>query len=172
MQSNLAIINRVIAEHQRIREQITLAGTAINDMEALFWLQRAFSSWSQSSIDALVEKQKQLQQTIGSLAEGLDKHFGFEERALPPLFGELLMKALIYEHNLTRGKINEAKVITADTKLEGLSRSDLLSKKAYVQEIVNKLCQMIEEHAAREETILLMLRRVLEAEADQSKSAT
>src|SRR4030042_2580336 len=81
----LAVITRIISEHHAIREHVKLAGDTVNDIEALFTLQRTQSGWSQTSITALIEKQNRLLQTISFLEQGLKNHFGFEEKALPSL---------------------------------------------------------------------------------------
>ena len=171
MQSFLAILDRVIKEHRIIREHMKLTGETVNDVEALINLRRSYSSWSQSAAESLVEKQRQLEQTINLLNEGLNNHYSFEEAALPPIFGELLMKALIYEHKRNREKIKEAKAVITGTKLEGASRGELLAQKPQIQEVINNLCQMIEAHGAREETILGMLKIALEAEEAQPEPA-
>jgi hypothetical protein len=158
----LAVITRAISEHHAIRGHIKLAGDTVNDIEALFTLKRTQSGWSQTSVTNLIEKQNQLLQTISFLEEGLNNHFGFEEEALPPLFGELLMKAILYEHNEISGQIESAKATLSNIKLEGLEQRELLSQKSEVQRIINRLCQAVEEHAQHEETILKMMKKPLE----------
>ncbi len=162
MADNLTIINRVIQEHQRIRSNLKLVGESTNDLEAMFSLQQAYSGWTLSSMEVINEKQKQLQQTLSFLDEGLDNHFAFEERALPPLFGELLMQALLLEHQKIRREISEAKSLIADTRLVDLSQEKLLLQKSHIQQVINAIDQVLEEHAGREETILNMLKKSLE----------
>lgn len=162
MPDALAVITRVISEHHAIREHVKLAGDAVNDLEALSTLYRAQSRWSQSSIEALIEKQEQMQQTISFLEQGLKNHFAFEEKALLPLFGELLMKAILHEHHDIGRQIESAKTTLAIIKLEGLRQPDLLSKKSEIQQIINHLCQAVEEHASHEEIILSMMKTALE----------
>ncbi len=163
MSDALAVITRVIAEHQTIREHIRLAGDALNDIEAKFALQKLYSGWTQSSIEELAKKQEQLQQVISSLAEGLKEHFAFEEKALPPLFGELLMKALLAEHHDIAGQIEKVKTMLAGTNLKGLERRELLGKKSEMQNAVSRISQVVEEHAGHEDIILHMIKRALES---------
>ena len=72
------------------------------------------------------------------------------------------MQALKLEHSEITKAINEVKSILADTKLEGLSREELILKQSGIREMVDSICQLVEEHAAKEETILEMLRKALE----------
>jgi hypothetical protein len=164
MSDALTIVTRVISEHHAIRGHVKLAGDTVNDIEALFTLQRTQSGWSQTSITALIEKRDQLLQAISFLEEGLKNHFSFEEEALPLLFGELLMKAILHEHHEISGQIGSAKKNLADIKikLEGLDQRELFSKRSVIQQNINSLCQTVEEHAQHEEAILNMIKKVLE----------
>jgi hemerythrin superfamily protein len=162
MTDNLAIINKIIEEHHSIRGHVKLVGDSVSDIEALFGLRRAHSVWSQSSLETLSEKRRQLQQAISFLDEGLRNHFSFEEKALPPLLGELLMRALVLQHRKIRAEIDTAKTTVTDTKLEELSQEELLSKRSQIQQRISHICQIIEEHAAEEETILKMMREALQ----------
>lgn len=161
MLDNLAIITKVIDEHQAIREHVKLVGDSISDQEALMSLVSARADWIPGQPD-LTKRQEGLQQTISLLVEGLKNHFAFEENALPPLLGELFMQALKLEHSEITKAINEVKSILADTRLEGLSREELILKQSGIREMVDSICQLVEEHAAKEETILEMLRKALE----------
>jgi len=162
MLDKLAIINRVIAEHQTIGQHVKLVGDSVSDEEALKSLEGTRADWIPGRLEAVSEKQKRLQQTMNALDEGLRRHFAFEEKALPPLLGELLMQSLILEHREIKEKIDEAKSTAADTKLEGLSRDELLSEEAHMQHIVANIGHLVEEHAAREEAVLAMVKRALE----------
>jgi len=162
MADNLALINRVIEEHHTIRGNLKLVGDSVSDLEALFSLQKARPDLILSSPEALKEKQEKLQQTLSFLDDGLKNHFGFEEKLLPPLFGEFLMKALILDHRAIKKQIDAAKSLAADTILAGVSQKELLSRKSRIQQEVENILQLVEDHAAREETILKMLKRALE----------
>ncbi len=163
MADNLAIVNRAIEEHHNIRGHTKLVGDSISDLEALFSLQKARPDWILSSQESLSEKQAKLQQTISALGEGLKNHFGFEEKLFPPLFGDLLMQALVLEHRAIKKEIDEAESFIANTKLQGLSQKELLSMKARIQQRIEDILQLVEGHASREETILKMLKKALEA---------
>ena len=162
MQDKLAIANKVIEEHQSIRKYVNLVGDSIPDQEALTALERASAEWIPGRPGILFEKHKKLQRTINALEEGLMNHFAFERKVLPPLFGELIMHALIIEHNEIRKEVNNAKLKITNTNLEGLSREELLSKEWDIKRMIDNISLLIEEHAAREETILDMMRRALE----------
>ena len=157
----MAVVTRVISEHHAIRRHVKLAGDTVNDIEALFTLQRTQSGWSQTSITALTEKRDQLLQTISFLEEGLKNHFDFEEEALPPLFGKFLMKSILHEHHEISRQVESAKKTLANIEFEGLDQRKLLSKKSVIQQNINSLYQIVEEHAQREDVILNMVKKAL-----------
>ena len=167
MENYLATIRKVIEEHQTIREHVKLVGDSVSDREALTSLERARADWIPGRVEILAEGQMKLQKTLNSLDEGLNNHFAFEGRALPPLLGELLMRALVLEHREIMREINEAKSMVAEAKLEGLNREELLLKESRMQQMVNNICVLVDEHATKEEAILDMVKGALE---DKSKN--
>ncbi len=168
MEDYLTTIRRIIEWHQTLREHIRLVGDSLSDREALTILKRARADWVPGRPEILAEKQKKLQRAISSLNEGLKNHFAYEEKYLPPILGELFMRALILDHQEIREKIKENESIVANIKLEGLSRDESLSQESYIQQVIESSCQLFEEHATREEIILEMLRRALE-DKEQNK---
>jgi len=166
MKDKLAIVNRIIEWHQTIRGHIKLVGDSVTDQEALAALEKERADFIPGRLEVLSKKQEKLQQTLNFVEEGLKNHFTFEEDVLPPLLGGLLAQALLVEHQEIKNEIAKAKLIAASTKLEGLSREELLFEESHIQQVVDCLCQLVNEHAAREEAILEMLQRALEPKAN------
>ena len=162
MEDNLAIINRIIEWHHTLKDHVKLVGDSISDQEALLALEKTLPEWIPGQPEVLSEKLAKLQQAVSFLEEGLRNHFAFEEEALPPLLGELPMRALVIEHGEIKREIEKAKSIVTSTRLERLSREELLSEEANMQQMISSLCQMVEEHAGGEEIVLKMVRRALE----------
>lgn len=162
MQDKLAIIKRVVDEHQIIKKHLKLVGDSVNDQEALATLRKAHTDFIPGRLEVASEKQNRLQQAMSFLKEGLENHFAFEEKELPPLLGELLMQALVLEHREIIKEIDEAVSTVANTRLEGLSREESLSTESQMQQMIDNICQLVEEHATKEEAILEMLRRAVE----------
>jgi hypothetical protein len=48
-----------------------------------------------------------------------------------------------------------------DIKLEGLSRDELLSKESHIQQVINRISDLVEDHAIEEEVVLGMAERAL-----------
>ena len=128
MADYLALIQKIIDEHKKFKEHIRLIGDTISDREALSGLEKARTALMPSQLENLAQKQEKLQQLLSVLDEGLRNHFAFEERTLPPLLGEVFMKALALDHRGVGKKLDEAKAVVFKVKLEGLSRQELEHK--------------------------------------------
>ncbi|MBI2851837.1 MAG: hypothetical protein HYX84_01860 [Chloroflexi bacterium] len=164
----LGIINAVIAQHHALLGQVKLAEGRTNDLEALFNLQRAYAHWTQSSIETLLEKQSRLEEIRTLLHDGLERHFGFEEKYLPPLLGEFLMKSIINTHRAIMEQFRQAKPVLTAPRLQEMKQEELLLYKLNVEQVVSQLCQAIEQHLATEEVLLGMLKGVLEQRGAQA----
>jgi hemerythrin len=159
----LEIINRVINEHHNTRGHIKLIGESIADLEAVLTLGIEGFSLS-DSLKVTTEEIRQLQQTISALSERLENHFAFEEKFLSPVLGKLLTRALVIQHEAIRGQIDKAKSMVIDSKPDGQSQEEIVSKKADIRHIIDTLLQLIEEHAIRERGILDMFKIALEGQ--------
>jgi hemerythrin len=161
MADNLALVERLIADHNTIRGHVKLAGDTVNDFEAIASARQTYAGWSQASVASLEEGRKRLQQALSALSEGLANHFASEEEVLPALFGKALMGALLIEHAELRQSIAEAARKVALT-MEGLGQPELLARKTEIQHMMDGLCRTVEDHASREDMILGMLKKSLE----------
>ena len=161
MPDALEVITKVISEHRKITNHTKLAGDTMNDIDALFtlWRTQNKAGWSMTSDTEVIKKRGQLLQTINLLKDGLKNHFGYEEEVLPLVFGELLMKAILREHHEILEQIENAK--TTLINLEGLDQDELFSKELVVLQIIQNLCQTVEDHAHHEETALNMMKKAL-----------
>ena len=162
MSDTLRVIEEAIAEHHSIRENLKHAGDSVTDIEALFALHKAIAGWSQSSVRELKDKQGHLLKAIASLEQGLKRHFNFEEKELPPLLGEVLMKTIVSEHVEITGLIGKTKASLAEGVPEGLSQPEMLTRKAKIQANIHQIIEAVEEHAKHEEVILMMIKKALE----------
>ena len=165
MPDALEVITSVISEHRKITEHIKLSRDTMNDIDAIFSLQttKIKAAWSMTSVNDLIEKQGQLLQTINLLEDGIKNHFGYEEKVLPLVFGELLIKTILHEHQKISGQIENAK--TTLINLKGLDPDDLFSKRLVLLQSINNLCHTVEDHAHHEETALNMMKKAIEESA-------
>ena len=163
MSDMLKVIERVIQEHRIIRANLKHTGESVTDIEALFMLNKESARWSQSSVKELEDKQGQLLKGISALEKGLKHHFTFEEEALPPLLGDVLMKTILHEHVEITGLIDKAEASLQDAALGGLNQQELLAKKTGIEANIYNITELVEGHSKHEEIILDMIKKALEA---------
>jgi|WetSurMetagenome_2_1015567.scaffolds.fasta_scaffold325095_1 hypothetical protein len=162
MPDGLEVIKTVLSQHFKITENIKNTGDKMNDVDAVFGVQVAAYQTAQSafSVSNLLEKRDQLLHTINILGDGLQKHFDYEEKVLPLVFGELLLKDILHDHKKIFGQIENVKTTLID--LEKLSHNELLSKRLELIQSVNELSSIVVNHAHYEETVLNMIKKVFE----------
>jgi hypothetical protein len=162
MSEHIDTVNKAIAEHHNIRENVPLTGEAMTDVEALFVLRKAYTGWIQCAVQDLPARQGQLLHTLDSVKSGLKSHWSDEEKAMEPMLGGPFMKAFLYEHSEVGRQIDNAKAVLADIKLAGLEQTELLAKKTTIQGAVNRALQAIEEHSNHEDIIFKMMKKSME----------
>jgi hypothetical protein len=155
------LIAGLLDQHRTVRDQAGRVQGSLADHEALDSLEKARLDWTPGQFGSLSEKRDRLRDELGELEDGLRKHFRFEEETLPPLLGELLVRALALQHREIGREIAEARSIVAEAKLEGLEREDLLIQESRVQQRIGVVLRLVEEHAAKEELILEMIETAL-----------
>jgi hypothetical protein len=162
MTDALSTIKRIKDEHLNIRRHLKLAGDSVADVEAMGTLEGARAEWVPGRPDVLAEKQKRLQQTLSFLDEGLRNHFALEENHLPSLTGDLFMRALILDHREIMKHVDDTRSMVDSMGVDRLTRDEVLSKESEIQQAIEHVRGLIEEHATREETLLYMLERALQ----------
>jgi regulator of sigma D len=162
MAGELEIIDQVIAQHQIVRLNLQGVQSSLTDFDALFNLQKAQSRWAQSSINTLLDQKRQLQEALSKVQRGLNGHFSWEEQVLPALFGEVLMKALVFVHDEIKQQIEQALSKVDNSSVEGRNQKDLAAQKSQLHEATANIVRMVEEHAALEEQILGMMKKAFQ----------
>jgi hypothetical protein len=160
----LEIIERVIQEHRQVGAHLRSLslGESIPDEQARVALEKEHAEWIPGQTRNLSDLKARLLDALDALDDGLKKHFAFEEEALPPLMGGLLMRALELQHAEIAGEIARMRALTLDIRTEGIDREQQLIEEMRVQRAIAALSHLIEEHADTEEKMLDMLRRALE----------
>ena len=159
---SLTIIKRVMDEHRVIMGRLKLVGESLSDKEALISIEEARAGLINDYKSTTSEKRSKLEQTLTVLQAGLKNHYAFEEETLPPLLGELLMEALKLEHKELLAEMERVKALIHNVNFEGLTRSELLNEESLMYESINRIRRQKEDHLNREETMLMMLQKVLE----------
>jgi len=166
MPDALEVINSVLSQHSTINDHVKNTSDKMNDIDAIFNVQRETYkvAWSSSSTTDLLEKRNQLMEKIQILEDGLSKHFTYEEKVFPLVFGEILLKDILSDHSKVTEKIKKVK--TSLNSLEGLENEALYKKRTELLESVNDLSTTITNHAHSEDKVLNMMKKVFEEFAE------
>jgi hypothetical protein len=162
MVDQLAMVARLIEDHHKVRTNLKLVGDSVSDLEGLISLERAKPDWMLAPSELLSEKHDKLLQTISFLREGMENHFSYEEKYLPPIFGDLIMHALMLEHADIKKAMDGLQATLKNTVLAGLTSEQLMTAKWNIQQKIEDLRHLIEGHATKEDVLIQMVKRALE----------
>jgi hypothetical protein len=170
MSNDLEIVNKIIEEHRAIRTHVKLVGDTVSDPEGLLKLEQARPDWMLGTPEELRQKETRLEQTLSYLYDGLVNHFALEEKWLPGLLGSLMMEALMLEHVEIKATIDDIRLTLTNAKPEGMSHEERLGFKWTIEQKIEDMRNILEGHAGREETILSMVKKALEARPKQGRN--
>lgn len=158
----IEIINNVIAQHQKITEVVKTTGSRMNDIDAVFSVQNSTwqVAWMTETLPKLLERRGSLLTTINILGDGLKKHFEYEQKVLPLVFGEHLMKDILHDHDRVMVQIETTRTFL--TGLDNLKPDDFHSERLKLIKYIDGLRDLVLNHAHYEEIILLNIKKVFE----------
>jgi hemerythrin len=162
MADQLAIVARLMDDHQKVRTNLKLVGDSVSDLEGLISLERVKPDWMLAPSELLAEKHDKLLQTISSLRESMENHFSYEEEYLPPIFGDLIMHALMLEHADVKKAMDGLQATLKNTVLTGLTSEQLMTARWNIQQKLEDLRQLIQGHATKEDILIQMVKKALE----------
>jgi hypothetical protein len=158
----MAIVSRVIAEHQTIHHNIKLMGESMNDMEAILHLEQRQQEWKSGMPEAVAAKQKKLAQTLITLEQGLKNHFSFEEKYLFPLTGELLAESLTLDHKRITRELEGASTLVREMHLGDVAPEESAAQEDKIRKMIHSLHHLVEKHATTESAIIESMNRALQ----------
>jgi hypothetical protein len=167
MADRLAIVTRVMDDHQDVGTNLKLLGDSVSDLEGLISLERVKPDWMLAPAELLSDKRDQLVQTVNFLREGLENHFSFEEENLALILGDTVMRGLMLEHEDIKRSLDSLQSTLDNTKIEGLTSEQLLAIKWNIRQKIDDLRQLIEGHAGKEDVFLQTVKRALEDKVRQ-----
>lgn len=105
--------------------------------------------------------ERNLQLALSFLAEGIQRHYSHEEQVMPPLFGELLMKAIIVEHRQIQAQLDRVTSLINDAVQKAGLQQNISSENQAIRLIIEEVCQKIETHGLIEDAIFTLLKNVV-----------
>ena len=158
----IEIINNIIAQHQKITEVIKTTGSKMNDIDAVFSVQNSTwqVAWMTTTLPKLLEKRGTLLNVINILSDGLTKHFEYEQRVLPLVLGEQLVKDILHDHDRVMAQLAATQTLLA--ALSDLKPEDFQAKRLELIQDIDDLRDTVLNHAHYEEIILNNMKQVFE----------
>jgi hypothetical protein len=159
----IEIINNIIAQHQKITEVIKTTGSKMNDIDAVFSVQNSTwqVAWMTTTLPKLLEKRGTLLNVINILSDGLTKHFAFEQKVMPLVLGEQLVKDILHDHDRVMAQIETTRAFLIG--LDDLKAEEFQSKRLDLIQDIDDLRDLVLNHAHYEEIILNNMKQVFEA---------
>ncbi len=154
MPDELIIINNLIQEHEAIKEHMQSVSTLAGDWKGMEW--DNLTNLTHEQILLLNNKCSNLKHAVASLDEGLKQHWDHEDKGLPGLMGNKLMKSINIEHDEIKKQMNEVNFVISKS-----TPQEFLANREYLRHIVSYLSQLITEHEITENSILQLLKKQL-----------
>ena len=171
MMDEFALLRRIIKildEHENLRNHVKLVGDSLSDYEAKGNVIKVQKDWQPVQSGYEVAELERLREKFLVLETGLQNHFTLEEELLPPLLGEFLIKALLIEHGRIKGGLKKLKSAVSSMVEGGLTREEFLTRNSELRQLMENLRSLLDSHARREDTILFMLKIVLEEKTGET----
>jgi iron-sulfur cluster repair protein YtfE (RIC family) len=167
MEDDLAVIEKVIAEHKTIRQRFHKLEQVANDTEAMAGFEEAKEAFMPGRLD---QKQglSELKDTLGAIEEGLQKHFHFEEISLPTVVDrhgdeelKSSLQSILLEHADLRNRLNHSKNHAAELASGNMARHRWEAAAHDMRAYISHTRKLLETHAGIEQTLLQELRKRL-----------
>lgn len=147
-------INSLMDEHKAIRGQMNML---IEIME--HWKTR-LASWDISQMDDVARQTVSnnldgLRMAVRDLDDGLKNHHNHEDEVMPPLVGDLIMKAVRMEHDEMLRRFGVINSVLLDEKIETFIQNGLETLQH-----IEDLAAYARTHSLREDGILHFLKQL------------
>lgn len=156
MYNGQSTIDSLLGEHVAIRGQMQLLLALTREWEKLLESKESIFQ-NPEKLQALGEKFKSLKQALGYFEDGLKNHHQHEDQVMPPLVGNLLMKAIWLEHGETLKMSDRINSLVINNTLE-----NFLKKGTYIMQLIDELAIFAGAHSSKEDGILLLLKKLPE----------
>jgi len=171
MRKELALIQRIIEEHKVIKKGMQALEQKANDAEALMGLEQAKEAFMPGRLEPKKGLQM-LQESLGAIEKGLQKHFDFEETGLPSVVGrygdeevKASLNSLFLEHKDLRSRMAHSKKHIADLVSGNLSRQLWEASAHDMRAHISHTRKLLEAHAEIEQELLHQLQDQLQKES-------
>jgi hypothetical protein len=168
METDLVIIERVIAEHKTIQQNFHKLEQVANDTEAMASFEEAKEAFMPGRLNQK-KGLRELKDTLSTIEEGLHKHFHFEEISLPTIVDrhgdeelKSSLKSILLEHADLRNRLNHSKNHAAELADGDMARHRWEAAAHDMRAYISHTRKLLETHAGIEQALLHELRSRLQ----------
>ncbi len=170
MNDVIALIDKIIEEHQAVFSRFRKMEGVFNDVQAMAGIEVAKEAFMPGRFDQK-EGLKSLKESLDVIEQGLIAHFNREETALVAAFDKYAdralvsaLNALLLHHGDLRKRIEDSKKQLAELVGGGMGQHTWQASAHDIRAHITHTRKMIEAHAASEMPLLLKLRKKMESE--------
>jgi len=164
MEDDLAIIEKVIAEHKTIRQRFHNLEQVANDAEAVTGFEEAKEAFMPGRLG---QKQglRELEDTLNAIEDGLQRHFHFEEISLPAVVDrhgdeglKSSLQSIFLEHIDLRSRLAHSQNHVAELVSGSMARHRWEASAHDMRAYISHTRKLLEAHAEIEQELLQELR--------------
>jgi len=163
----LAIIERVIAEHKVIREDLYNLEQVANDAQAMKGFEEAKEAFMPGRLNHK-EGLSQLAKALTAIEGGLQRHFNFEETSLPTVVDQhgdeelkSSLQSIFLEHVDLRNRLAHSRKHAEELVAGSMARHRWEASAHDMRAYISHTRKLLEAHAEIEQELLHELRRRL-----------
>ena len=164
MEDDLAVIERVIAEHKTIRQRFQTLEKVANDAEAMAGFEEAKEAFMPGRLGQN-QGLNSLGDTLNAIEDGLQRHFHFEEISLPEVVdhcgdeeNKSSLRSILLEHADLRNRVAHSKKHVAELAAGDMARHRWEASAHDMRTYISHTRRLLEAHAEIEQELLHELR--------------
>lgn len=159
-EDGISAIDTLIFEHDAIRHHMRTLNRIAKEEEELFL--EVVGGWRPAQLEAAKEKQVNLDNYLINLHEGVSRHEALEGRTMPSLVGDLVMEGFWMEHRELREQLGKVENLLSLKGIGQLGPEQLGKRAVELRFVLDYLRKLLESHLTGEETVLGLVKKVLE----------
>ncbi|MBI4303373.1 MAG: hypothetical protein HY665_03440 [Chloroflexi bacterium] len=170
LNDNATLVNKLSYEHEVMKRWLGGLRASVDEEEAVFVKQAIEQDVSR--LQAVVQKQYNLLQSLMSFTAGIAEHAEREACIFPLLVGDTLAQGLVLEHQEIRAELSRIKSLLVGMDMKNSSREDLLFRSYDLRHATDRICHLMYVHMAKEDAILDLLKKVFNNSQVKAPSVT
>lgn len=167
MQDYLAVIDRLLQEHEQLSAKLGGCDGAINDLAGVR------QNWIPGTPMAIEQESARLEKFLEGISKDLEEHMHVEEQEFLPVLikhaSDIVRRGVLYEHQAILESISELREHVKGFVGEPADREEMLDKEAQVRERLKGILEIMQKHTETQGVIFDLDREALAQETDNDR---